>query len=134
MQNQHDPVYCILFIILRPFGTRDSIKQKVDHGGQILLLYWQHATNLARAIVFVVYMSSTRVQVWVRGKGEQKCSLTFCVFGQIKNKCSSSSTSPSRSLDKAFLHMAHLSTNLPLPQAACCHTKIRPELSIAEHN
>jgi len=32
--------------------------------------------------------------VWVKGRVEQKCSLTFCVFGQIRSKCSSSSTFP----------------------------------------
>jgi hypothetical protein len=26
---------CLLFTILRPFGTRESIRRKVDHGGQI---------------------------------------------------------------------------------------------------
>jgi len=30
--------------------------------------------------------------VWVRGRVEQKRSLTFSVFGQIRSKCSSSST------------------------------------------
>jgi len=49
------------FTILRPFGTKESIRRKVDHGGQIVLWYWQHATNLARA--------------------KQKRSLIFCVFG-----------------------------------------------------
>jgi hypothetical protein len=39
-------------------------------------------------------MSSTRVLVWVRGRAKQKCSLTFCVFGQTRSKCSSSSTFP----------------------------------------
>jgi hypothetical protein len=39
-------------------------------------------------------MRSTRVLVWVRGKVEQKCSLTFCVFGQARSKCFSSSTFP----------------------------------------
>jgi hypothetical protein len=37
-------------------------------------------------------MSSTKVLVWVRGKVEQKHFLTFCVFGQTRSKCSSSST------------------------------------------
>jgi len=32
--------------------------------------------------------------VWMRGRVEQKRSLTFCVFGQLRNKCSSSSTFP----------------------------------------
>jgi hypothetical protein len=87
-------IYCLLFTILRPFGTRESIKRKVDHGGQIVLWYCQHATNLAKATVFVVYMILARMLVWVRGRAEQKCSLTFCVFGQTKSKCSSSSTFP----------------------------------------
>jgi hypothetical protein len=26
-------VYCFLFTILHPFGTRESIRRKVDHGG-----------------------------------------------------------------------------------------------------
>jgi len=73
---------CLLFTILHSFGTRESIRRKVDHGGQIVLWYWQHATNLARATVFIVYMSPVRVLVWVRARAEQKCSLTFCVFGQ----------------------------------------------------
>ncbi len=38
-------LYCLLFTILRPCGTRESIRRKVDHGGQIVLWYWQHATN-----------------------------------------------------------------------------------------
>ncbi len=38
-----------MFTILRPFGTRESIRQKADHHeGQIVLWYWQHATNLAK--------------------------------------------------------------------------------------
>jgi hypothetical protein len=57
-------VYCLLFTILCPFGTRESIRRKVGHGGQIVLWYWQHATNLARATVFVVCMSSARVLVF----------------------------------------------------------------------
>jgi hypothetical protein len=85
---------CLMFTILHPFGTRESIRRKIDHGGHIVLWYWQNATNLAMAIVFVVYMSSARVLVWVRGRVEQKRSLTFCVFGQIRSKCSSSSTFP----------------------------------------
>jgi hypothetical protein len=32
-------VYCLLFTILRPFGTKESIKRKVDHGGQIVFSY-----------------------------------------------------------------------------------------------
>ncbi len=47
-------------------GTRESVRRKVNHGGQIVLWYWQHATNLARAIMFVVCMSSSRVLMWVR--------------------------------------------------------------------
>ncbi len=30
-------VYCLLFTILRLFGTKESIRGKVDHGGQIVL-------------------------------------------------------------------------------------------------
>jgi len=33
---------CLLFTILCPFGTRESIRRKVDHGGQIVLWDWQH--------------------------------------------------------------------------------------------
>jgi len=87
-------LFVCLFTILHPFGTRESITQKVDHGGQIVFLYWQHATNLAKATVFVVYRSSARMLMWVKGKAKQKHSLTFYVFGQIKSKCSSSSTFP----------------------------------------
>ncbi len=53
--------YCLLFVILGPFGTRESIRRKVNHRGQIVLQYWQHATNLIRATVFIVCMSSTRM-------------------------------------------------------------------------
>jgi phosphatidate phosphatase PAH1 len=49
-------VYYLLFTILRPFGP---ITQKANHGGQIILSYWQHAINLAIATMFIVYMSST---------------------------------------------------------------------------
>jgi len=79
-------VYNFMFVC-----TRESIRWKVDHGGQIIFWYWQHATNLAKATVFVICMSSAKVLVWVRGRVEQKHSLTFCVFGQIRRKCSSSS-------------------------------------------
>jgi hypothetical protein len=44
--------------------------------------------------VSVVCMSSTRVLMWVRHRVEQKRPLTFCVFGQIRSKCFSSSTFP----------------------------------------
>jgi hypothetical protein len=67
--------FIVLFTILRPFETRESIRRKVYHGGQIVLWYWQHATNSARATVFVVCMSSARVLVWVRGRAKQKRSL-----------------------------------------------------------
>ncbi len=87
---------CLLFTILRPFGTKKSIRWKVD--GQIVLWYWQHATNLAKATVFVVSMSSARLLVGVRGKAEQKRSLTFCVFGQARSRCFSSSTFPKSQL------------------------------------
>ncbi len=87
-------IYYLLFIMLRPFGTRKSIRWKVDHGGHIVLWYSQHATNLVRAIVFVVCINLIRVLMWVRGRAEQKRSLIFCVFGQTRNKCSSSSTFP----------------------------------------
>jgi hypothetical protein len=50
-------VYCLLFTILCPFGTRESIRRTVDHGGQIVFWYWQHATNLARVTVSVICMS-----------------------------------------------------------------------------
>jgi len=83
---------CLLFTILHPFGTRESMRRKANHGRQIVLWYWQHVTNLAKVTVFIVCMNLTRVLVWVRGKAEQKRSLTFCVFGQTRNKCSSSST------------------------------------------
>ncbi len=61
--------YCLLFTILHPFGTREFIRplgltacHKLDQGD---------------------------VLVWVRGKAEKKCSLTFCVFEQTRSKCSS---------------------------------------------
>jgi hypothetical protein len=124
----------LLFIILHPFWTKESIRQKVDHGGHIVLSYWQHATNLAKATMFVVYMSSTKVLVWARGRAKQKRSLTFSVFGQTRSKSSSSSTFPNCNPDKASLHMARPSTHLALLQVACCHTETRPKLSTTEHN
>ncbi len=42
--------------------------------------------------MFVVCMSSAKVLVWVRGRVEQKCFLIFCVLGQTRSKCFSSST------------------------------------------
>jgi hypothetical protein len=81
---------CLLFTILCPFETKVSIRWKVDHGRQIVLWYWQHVTNLARATVFVICMSLARVLVWVRGRAKQRRSLTLYVFGQTTNKCSSS--------------------------------------------
>jgi hypothetical protein len=52
----------------------------------IVLWYCQHATNLTRATVFVVCMSSTRVLVWVRGRAEQKShnSLHFEILIEIE--------------------------------------------------
>jgi hypothetical protein len=120
-------VYCLLFTILRPFGTRESIRRKADHGGQIVLLYWQHAKNLARATMFVVCMSSIRMLMWVRGKAEQKCSLTFCVFGQIKSKCSSSSTFPKSQPQQSF--STYGTPFHALPQVVCWHIEIELELS-----
>jgi hypothetical protein len=87
-------VVCLLFTILHLFGTRKSIRRNVNHGGQIVLWCRQHATNLAKATMFVVCMSLARMLVWVRGRAEQKHSLTFYVFGQTRSKCSSSSTFP----------------------------------------
>jgi hypothetical protein len=125
---------CLLFTILHPFGTKESVKQKTDHGGQIVFWYWQHATNLATATMFVVCMSSTIVLVWVRGRAEQKRSLTFCVFGQTRSKCFSSFTFPNCNPNKASMCMACLSMHLALLQTARCHTEIRPELSTAKHS
>jgi hypothetical protein len=100
----------------------------------IVLWYWHHATNLAMATMFVVYMSSIRVLMEVSSRVEQKHSLTFCVFGQTKNKCFSSSTFPSHNPDKTSLCMAHPSMHLARPQATCCHTKTGLEFFAAEHN
>jgi hypothetical protein len=119
--NYPESVYCLLFTILRPFGTRKSIRRKVDHRGQIVLWYWQHATNLARATVFVVCMNSTKVLVWVRGRVEQKHSLTFCVFGRIRSKCSSSSTFPKSQLRQSLFaygtpfHAPNIASSCVLP-------------------
>jgi hypothetical protein len=41
--------------------------------------------------------------------------------------------SPSHNLDKAFQHMTRPFTHLALSQAACCHIKIGPDHSAAEH-
>ncbi len=105
-------VYCLQFYV--HIGTKKSIRQKVDHGGQIVLWYQQHATNLAKATMFIVYMSPTRMLVWVRGRAEQKHSLTFYVFGQTRSKCFSSSTFAKSQLNKASLRMARPSTHLTL--------------------
>jgi hypothetical protein len=32
-------IYCLLFTILRPFGSKESIRRNVDHGRQIVLWY-----------------------------------------------------------------------------------------------
>jgi hypothetical protein len=112
---------CLLFIILLPFGTRKSIKWKIDHGGQIVFWYWQHATNLARAIVFVVCMSLTRVLVWVKGRAKQKCSLTFYVFGHTRSKCFSSFTFPKSQPWQSFFtygtpfHAPNITSSCVLP-------------------
>ncbi len=80
-------VYCLQFYVR--LGPKSPLDER-----QIVHQYWQHATNLAKVTVFVVYMSSTRVLVWVWGRAKQKRFLTFCVFRQTKNKCYSSSTFP----------------------------------------
>jgi hypothetical protein len=113
-----DSNICLLFTILRPFGTRESIKRKVDHGGQIVLWYWQHATNLAKVTVFIVCMSSSRVFVWVKGKVEQKHSLTFCVFGHTRSRCSSSSTFP-KSQPRQSLSMYGTPFHAPSTASSC---------------
>jgi hypothetical protein len=106
---------CLLFTILRPFETRESIRQKVDNRGQIVLWYWQHATSLAMATVFVVYMSPIGVLLWVRGKAEQKHSITFCVFGQTRRASALHTLpSPSHNIDKASQYMARLFMHLAL--------------------
>jgi hypothetical protein len=87
----HSCIYLLFTIYNLTFvwDQRESIRRKVDHGGQIVLWYWQHATNLAR-----VSMSLARMLMWVKGRAKQKNFPTFCVFGQTRNKCSSSSTFP----------------------------------------
>jgi hypothetical protein len=60
-------VYCLQFNV--HLGQESQIDER-SHGGQIVLSYWQHVTNMTRATVFRVYMSLTRVLVWVRGKAE----------------------------------------------------------------
>jgi hypothetical protein len=49
---------CLLFTILHPFGTRESIRRKVDHGGQIVKLllmnqFWEQKSNFS-PLPFVV--------------------------------------------------------------------------------
>ncbi len=53
-------VYCLQFYVR--LGPESPLDER----------YWQHATNLARATMFVVCMSLARVLVWVRGRTEQK--------------------------------------------------------------
>jgi hypothetical protein len=55
---------CLLFTILSPFGTEESIRQKVDHERQIVLWYSQHATNLAKATVLNVETQHLMHKVW----------------------------------------------------------------------
>jgi hypothetical protein len=50
------------------------MRRKVDHGGQIVLWYWQQATNLAKVIV-----SSARVLMWVRGRVDKKAFPNFLI-------------------------------------------------------
>jgi hypothetical protein len=50
-------------LLLIVYKFRESIRRKVDHGGQIVLWYWQHVINLTRVTVFVVCMSPARVLV-----------------------------------------------------------------------
>jgi hypothetical protein len=115
-------VYFSLFTILSLFGTKESIRRKVDHGGQIVLWYWQHATNLAKATMFVVCMSLARVLMWVKGRAEQKRSLIFCVFGHTRSKCFSSSTFPKSQLQQSLsmygtpFHTPSTTSSCMLPQ------------------
>jgi len=68
--------------------------------------------------MFVICMSSARVLVWVRGRVEQKRSLTFCVFGQIRSKYSSSSTFP-KSQPRQNLSMYGTPFHAPSTASSC---------------
>ncbi len=56
--------------------------------------------------------------MWVKGKVEQKRSLTFCVFGQIRSKCSSSSTFP-KSQPQQSLSMYGTPFHTPSTASSC---------------
>jgi hypothetical protein len=83
-------VYCLQFYVRlgleSPLDERQIIEDSLSFGTSSMLQTWLGAT------MFIIYMSSTRVLVWVKGRAEQKCSLTFYVFGQTRSKCFSSST------------------------------------------
>jgi hypothetical protein len=51
------------------------MRRKVDHGGQIVIWYWQQATNLAKVIV----SSAARVLMWVRGRADKKAFPNFLI-------------------------------------------------------
>ncbi len=56
--------------------------------------------------------------MWVKGRVEQKRSLTFCVFGQIRSKCSSSSTFP-KSQPRQSLSVYGMPFHAPSTASSC---------------
>ncbi len=77
-------IFICLFTILCPFEIREFVRRKVDHGGQIVLWYWQHATNLTRATVFVVCMSSARVLHFSFDKTPSLEELTLAITSRLE--------------------------------------------------
>jgi hypothetical protein len=71
--------------------------------------------------------------MWVRGRAEQKHSLTLRVFGQTRSKCSSSSTFP-KSQPQQRLSVYGMPFHALPVQAVCYHTETILELSTFEHN
>jgi len=69
---------CLLFTILRPFGTRESIRRKVDHGGQIVLWYtqgWRVIIVVVQVRVVKIYLGELKAPSGKR-KNRMKLSLS----------------------------------------------------------
>jgi hypothetical protein len=83
MQKAKNIVSYLLFIILHLFETRESIRRKVDHGGQIVLWYWQHVINLARGDHGRSLHELNKSAGVDERQGQTK---VFCGFGKTINK------------------------------------------------
>ncbi len=72
---------CLLFTILRPFGTIESIRRKVDNGGQIVLWYWAACHKLGQGDCVRSLHEPNKSVCVGEGQGQTKTFLNFlCIW------------------------------------------------------